>query len=98
MPLYPGAPWLITFKGPGDDLKFKDWKEQIQVLLSFQELTEAEKADIVLGALAGEAKSHVSVQGRRILLSGDRTPTPVLRSVLQLYTETKRNSALVYYG
>lgn len=92
MPVFPGAPWLPKFKGPGEDVKYSDWKEQIQGLLSSQELTEAGKAAIVLGALAGEAKRQVSVledserdQGRKIFLYldtlyGDRTPTPVLRS------------------
>lgn len=92
MPVYPGAPWLPKFKGPGDDVKYKDWKEQMQGLLGSQELAEAKKAEIVLGALAGEAKCQVSVlednerdQVRKIFLYldslyGDRTPTPVLRS------------------
>lgn len=56
MPVYPGAPWLPKFKGPDDDVKYSDWKEQIQGLLGTQKLIEARKVDIVLGALAGEAK------------------------------------------
>ncbi|XP_041850863.1 uncharacterized protein LOC121646051 [Melanotaenia boesemani] len=61
MPVYPGAPWLPKFKGPGGDLSYSEWKEQIQGLLGSQELTEAKKVDIVLGALAGEAKRQVIV-------------------------------------
>ncbi|XP_051261675.1 uncharacterized protein LOC127366611 isoform X2 [Dicentrarchus labrax] len=92
MPVYPGAPWLPKFKGPNCDLKYHDWKEQIQGLLGAQELAEARKIDIVLGALAGEAKRQVSVledderdRARKIFLYldslyGDRTPAPVLRS------------------
>lgn len=92
MLVYPGAPCLPEFKGPGDDLKYSDWKEQIQGLLGTQELTEARKVDIVIGPLAGEAKRQVSVldsderdhTGKIFLyldtLYGDRTPTPVLRS------------------
>lgn len=92
MPVYPGAPWLPKFKGPGDDVKYSDWKEQIQGLLGTQELNEARKVDIVLGALAGEAKRQLSVleederdNTRKVFLYldslyGDRTPTPVLRS------------------
>ncbi|XP_070405900.1 uncharacterized protein [Nothobranchius furzeri] len=91
MPVYPGAPWLPKFKGHGEDLKYCDWKEQITGLLGTQELAEPRKVDIVLGALAGEAKRQVSVleekekdQVRKILnyldsLYGDRTPTAVLR-------------------
>lgn len=92
MPVYPGAPWLPKFKGLNDDLKYHDWKEQIQGLLGVQELTEARQVAIVLGALAGEAKRQVSVleEGERDkvgkiflyldFLYGSRTPIPVLRS------------------
>nr|XP_054604616.1 uncharacterized protein LOC129165457 [Nothobranchius furzeri] len=78
-------------RGHGEDLKYCDWKEQITGLLGTQELAEPRKVDIVLGALAGEAKRQVSVleekekdQVRKILnyldsLYGDRTPTAVLR-------------------
>lgn len=61
MPVYPGAPWLPKFKGPGDDLKYNDWKEQMQGLLGSQDLPEIRKLDIVLGTLAGEGKRQVSV-------------------------------------
>ena len=102
MPVYPGAPWLPKFKGPDNELIYCDWKEQIIGLLGSQELTEAKKVDIVLGALAGEAKRQVSVleegekdQVRKIFLYldslyGDRTPASVLRS--QFYSCTQRPS------
>lgn len=92
MPVYPGAPWLPKFKGPDGDLKYADWKEQIKGLLGSQDLTEAKKVDIVLGALTGEAKRQIVVldleerdQVIKIFiyldsLYGDQTPTPVLRS------------------
>ncbi|KAK0147898.1 Paraneoplastic antigen-like protein 5 [Merluccius polli] len=105
MPVYPGAPWLPKFKGPGDDLKYCDWKEQITGLLGAQELTELKKVDILLGALAGEAKRQVSVleegendQVRKMFfyldsLYGDRTPVSVLRS--QFFSCTQRPSETV---
>ena len=92
MPVYPGAPWLPKFKGPNDDVKYNEWKEQISGLLGSQELAEARKVEIVLGALAGEAKRQVSVleeeerdRAQKVFLYldslyGDTTPTPVLRS------------------
>ena len=43
MPVYPGAPWLPKFKGPGGDLRYGEWKAQIKGLLGSQELTEAKK-------------------------------------------------------
>lgn len=61
-------------------------------LLGSQDLTEGQKVDILLGALAGEAKHQINVteeserdQVRKVFayldtLYGDRTPTPVLRS------------------
>lgn len=105
MPVYPGAPWLPKFKGLGDNLKYCDWKEQITGLLGTQELTESKKVDIVLGALAGEAKLQVSVleedekdQVCKIFLCldslyGDRTPVSVLRS--QFFSCTQRPSETV---
>ena len=105
MPVYPGAPWLPKFKGPGDDLKYNDWKEQMQGLLGSQGLPEIRKLDIVLGALAGEAKQQVSVleederdQVCKIFayldsLYGDRTPIPVLRS--QFFSCTQKTSETV---
>ena len=92
MPVFPGAPWLPKFKGPGGDLKYSEWKEQIQGLLGAQELTDEKKVAIVLGALAGEAKRQVSVLDAterdkvdKIFnyldsLYGHKTPIPVLRS------------------
>lgn len=49
MPVYPGAPWLLKFKGQGDDLKYSDWKEEMQGLVGLQELTRAKKVEILLG-------------------------------------------------
>lgn len=61
IPIYPGAPWVPKFHGPGGDLKYQEWKEQIKGILEVQELTEAQKVAIVLGALSGEAKRQVDV-------------------------------------
>lgn len=61
MPVYPGAPWLLKFKGPDQDVQYQDWKEQMRGLLGSQDLPEMRKVAIVLGALAGEAKGQVSV-------------------------------------
>lgn len=55
MPIYPGAPWVPKFHGSGSDLKYQEWREQIKGILEVQELTEARKVAIVLGALSGEA-------------------------------------------
>lgn len=92
MPVFPGAPWLPKFKGPDSDIKYSEWREQIEGLLGTQELTEVKRVAIVLGALAGEAKRQVGVldvvekdKVEKIFsfldtLYGHKTPTPVLRS------------------
>lgn len=92
MPVYPGAPWLPKFEGTGDDVKYTEWKEQIGGLLGVQELTEAKKVAIILGALSGEAKRQVNVleeeerdTAPKVFtyldsLYGDKTPTAVLRA------------------
>lgn len=92
MPVFPGAPWVPKFTGADCDLKYGDWKEQMQGLLEAQEVPEAKKVKIVMGALGGDAKREISV-----LADGDRDkaskifehldtlyageiPLPVLRS------------------
>lgn len=92
MPVYPGAPWVPKYKGPEADVSYGDWKEQIQGLLNAQEIAEARKVEILIGALSGEAKRQVSVleekdrdQIRKIFayldsLYGDNTSLAVLRS------------------
>ncbi|XP_025756395.1 uncharacterized protein LOC112842954 [Oreochromis niloticus] len=92
MPVYPGAPWVPKYKGLEADVSYGDWKEQIQGLLNAQEVAEARKVEILIGALSGEAKRQVSVleekdrdQIRKIFtyldsLYGDNTSLAVLRS------------------
>ncbi|XP_016516662.1 uncharacterized protein LOC107833047 isoform X2 [Poecilia formosa] len=92
MPVFPGAPWVPKYKGIEGELKYVDWKEQVYGLLNAQELTETKKVDILIGALAGEAKQQVNVldeaernEVRKIFnyldtLYGDTIPVAVLRS------------------
>lgn len=105
MPVYPGAPGLLKYKVPNQDVQYQDWKEQMRGLLGLQDLPEVRKVAIVLGALAGEAKRQVSVletserdQVQNIFsfldsLYGDRVPTPVLRS--QFFSCTQNLSETV---
>lgn len=109
MPVYPGAPWLPKFKGPGDELKLGDWKEQMEGLLGSQELTEPKKVVIFL-ALANEAKHQISglednekdtaCKIFRYLdsLYGDQTPTFAVRSqfFVVLKSQAKWPSLLFY--
>lgn len=92
MPVFPGAPWVPKFIGIGSELKYGDWKEQMQGLLEAQEVPEAKKVKILMGALGGDAKREIG-----FLADGDRDkankifehldtryageiPLPVLRS------------------
>ena len=31
MPVYPGAPWLPKYKGPGEGMKYPEWKDDPSV-------------------------------------------------------------------
>jgi len=61
MPIYPGAPWVPKFQGQGCDIRYREWKEQMQGLLGVQDMTEPLKVNILMGALTGMAKRQVSV-------------------------------------
>lgn len=43
MPVCPDAAWFPKFQGPGNDLKYGDWKKQTHGLFGAQELNEARK-------------------------------------------------------
>lgn len=108
MPVYAGAPWIPKFKGAGGDLKYKEWKEQIQSLLQAREFNEAQKVSIVLGALTDEAKREVCVLGdterdtvAKILayletLYGDQVPVATLRSQFFSCTQTANENLRSY--
>lgn len=92
MPIYPGAPWLPKFHGPNSDIKYGDWKEQMCGILNSQNFTEPRKVELLMGALAGEAKLQINVldteerdTSAKIFtclndLYGDNTSVAVLRS------------------
>lgn len=61
MPIYPGAPWVPKFEGQDDNLKYVEWKEQMQGLLDANNLTEPQKVRILIGALSGLPKRQVNV-------------------------------------
>ena len=67
MPVYSGAPWLPKFEGTEGEEKYREWKAQMQGLLSSQEMTEGKKVSIVWGTIGGEAKRQMSV-----LATGER--------------------------
>lgn len=52
MPVFHGAPWVPTFGGPDSELKYGDWKEQVQVV-QYAGQTEQQKVGVLMGALTG---------------------------------------------
>lgn len=69
-PFFLGAPWVPKYGGTGSDMRFREWKAQIQAMLRAQAWTAAQQCDFVLGALEGEAKREVW-----ILEAADRATT-----------------------
>lgn len=61
MPVFPGAPWVPKFGGPESELKYGEWKEQLQGIVQYVGLTEPHKVGILMGALTGVAKRQISV-------------------------------------
>lgn len=108
MPVYAGAPWIPKFKGVGFDMKYKEWKEQIQSLLQVRDFNEAQKVGIVLGALTDEAKREVCVLGdterdtvakiftHLDFLYGDQVPVAILRSQFFSCTQMANESLRSY--
>lgn len=83
MPIYPGAPWVPKFGGPDSELKYGEWKEQLQGLLQYAGPVEQRKVSILLGALTGVAKRQVQV-----LTEDDRdTAEKIFTALDDLYTE-----------
>ena len=84
MPVYPGAPWLPKFEGTEGEEKYREWKEQIQGLLSTQDVNMARKVNILTKTLTGEARRQV-----RVLDEDQRdTVEKILKHLDGLYKET----------
>lgn len=61
MPVFPGAPWVPKFGGPESELKYGEWKEQLQGIVQYVGLTEPQKAGILMGALTEVPKRQINV-------------------------------------
>lgn len=55
---------MQKFRGGGSEAKVGEWKLQIEMMLSFQPLSDSQKADFVLGLLEGEAKRENFTLGK----------------------------------
>lgn len=90
MPIYPGAPWVPKFDGQNGNLKYLEWKEQMQGLLEVNVLTEPQKVNILIGALSGLPKRQINV-----LTEDERDrATKIFRVLDKLYVKTVPIAAL----
>lgn len=64
MPHVMGMPWVQRFGGLESELKFGECQEQIETMLSFQPINDAQKVDMIMGFLDGEAKREILTLGR----------------------------------
>lgn len=56
---------MQKFCGVGSEAKLGEWKLQIETMLSFQPLSDSQKADFILGLLEGEAKRDFDWVGKQ---------------------------------
>lgn len=90
MPFFMGCPWVQKFNGENAQVKFGDWKHQVESMLSFQPLTDSQKADILLNLLEGEAKREILTLERQ----GRDTPKKIFDVLHVLYGENTHVSVL----
>lgn len=77
-----GGPSMQRFSGGGSEAKLGEWKLQIETILSFQPLSDSQKADLVLGLLEGEAKREILTLDR----TSRNTPKKIFHTLLVFYT------------
>lgn len=89
MAFFMGSPWLPKFNGTGSEIKFGEWKSQVETMLGFQPIRDSWEADFVLGLLEGEAKREILTLERTDrntpkkifdVLYGDNTHASTLRA------------------
>lgn len=90
MPLFLGASWGQKFSGTGTEPKFRDWKQQMETVLSLQQLNEQQKAHFVLSNLEGDARREIMTRS-----ATDRdTATKIFNALSELYGCTVSAAAL----
>lgn len=90
MPFVMGMPWVQRFGGSGSEVKLGDWQAQMETMLSFQPLSDAQKADLIMGFLDGEAKREVLTLDK----TGRNTPRKIFAVLSTLYGDTTHVSVL----
>ena len=84
---------MQKFTGGCSEAKLGEWKLHVETMLSFQPLTDSQKADFVLGSLEGEAKREILTLER-----GCRdTPKKIFDGLLSLYGDNTHASVTSCY-
>lgn len=90
MPFFMGGPWVSKFSGAQSDIKFGEWKSQIETMLTFQPIRETQKADFILGLLDGDARREILTLDR----SERNTPKKIFDALFALYGDNTHVSTL----
>lgn len=90
MSLVMGMLWVQRFGGLESELKFGERQAQIETMLSFQPISDAQKADFIIGFLDGEAKREILTVGR----AERNTPYKIFAVLSKLYGGTTHVSVL----
>lgn len=90
MPFFMRSPWLPKFSGTGSEIKFGEWKSQVETMLGFQPIRDSQKADFVLGLLEGEAKREILTLER----TNRNTPRKIFDVLSALYGDNTHASTL----
>lgn len=72
-----------SFGGPDSELKYGEWKEQLQGLVQYAGLTEPHKVGILMGALTGVAKRQINV----LMEEESNTAAKIFAELDKLYKE-----------
>ena len=81
---------MQRFSGCGSEAKLGEWKLQIETMLSFQSLSDSQKADFVLSSLEGEAKREILALER----ASRNTPKRIFDVLVALYGDNTHISTL----
>lgn len=90
MPFVMGMPWVQRFGGFGSEVKLGEWQTNMETMLSFQPLNDAQKADLLMGFLDGEAKREILTLEK----SGRNTPKKIFAVLSTLYGDSIHVSVL----
>lgn len=81
MPFMMGMPWVQRFSGSGSEVKLGEWQAQMETMLIFQPINDAQKTNLVLGFLDGKAKREILTLEK----AGRDTPQKIFTVLSALY-------------